>query len=890
MDQQYAAYCVPGTQFYERLDRVSVTASDARLGALFTAARRPLPEGWRSAPHGDWLHLFPESSLANKSVRPKQGWKIHVSATEEGAEKTADDVWDYCVPRAIPFKFVRGPRLWRLRNTKYAPRDGSGKLVTIYPVDDVQLHTVLKELHEIVGGRPGPYILTDLRWAEGPLYVRYGAFDRRLCVDDRGKLVSAVEDDQGRLVPDRRSPAFRVPSWVRLPSFLEPHLAARSTATFAGLPYQIEAALHYSNGGGVYRGTDTREGRTVILKEGRPHAGIGADGSDAIARLEREKAALERLAGLGVAPTVRDWFVLGDHRFLVMDFVEGHTLNSFFARRHPLLTADPDPKAVTAYTDWALRIYHATEKAVTAMHSKGLCFNDLHPSNIMVSPDEQSVTLVDFEAAAPPSQTGRQIVADAGFLAPPDRTGTAVDRYALACLRLSLFFPLTSLFAIDRRKAIHFGEIFTEHFPDIPQGFIQEAVTEITTDAVARPHNGRRPAPHSPGAPVPDSCPDHWTPHLAEPGDWPRGRDSMVRAILASATPDRDDRLFPGDIAQFSGGGGLSLAHGAAGVLYALAEAGAERYEDGERWLLDHINSLPSDMPAGLYDGLAGVILTLDRLGHTQSALDLTDSLLGSNWHRLPSDLNSGLAGIGLLLDQLARTTGERNFHERATEAAQIIADRLAARERHDPTRPRAGLLHGATGPALLFLRLYESTGTPALLDLAQDALNIDLAQCAYMPSGALGVNEGWRMTPSLGIGSVGIGAVLDDYLAHAPEQAAELAETRAGILLAARSRSYTQPALFQGRAGLLWFVNRTTTPGVPVDELRRQTHSLGYYRMAYGGDIAFPGNQLMRLSMDLATGTAGCLLALATALGDHPAQLPFLPTRRDAPVPASHQ
>lgn len=47
---------------------------------------------------------------------------------------------------------------------------------------------------------------------------------------------------------------------------------------------------------------------------------------------------------------------------------------------------------------------------------------------------------------------------------------------------------------------------------------------------------------------------------------------------------------------------------------------------------------------------------------------------------------------------------------------------------------------------------------------------------------------------------------------------------------------------------------------------------------MPYQGHLAFPGDQMMRLSMDLNTGTAGCLLALGAALGEQPAALPFLP------------
>ncbi|GAA3309334.1 hypothetical protein GCM10020295_73750 [Streptomyces cinereospinus] len=230
----------------------------------------------------------------------------------------------------------------------------------------------------------------------------------------------------------------------------------------------------------MYVGTDTRDGRKVVLKEGRPHAGLAADGADAIARLEREKDALERVAGTGVVPEVRDWFTLGDHRFLVMDFVEGRPLNSFFAERHPLLGPDPDPRAVADYTAWALRVHGAVERAVQAVHARGIVFNDLHVFNIMVGPDEETVHLIDFEAAAPVSENGRQVVAHPGFFAPPDRRGADVDRYALACLRLALFLPITTLFVVDRGKAAHLADVIAEQFPDVPRAFLDEAVAEIT--------------------------------------------------------------------------------------------------------------------------------------------------------------------------------------------------------------------------------------------------------------------------------------------------------------------------------------------------------------------------------------------------------------------------
>ncbi|QNP74506.1 class III lanthionine synthetase LanKC [Streptomyces roseirectus] len=861
MDKRYEVYALADAHFYETPDRLGAGRDES--AGWFATARRPVPQGWESARIGDWLALTPVPAEG-----PEQGWKIHVSATRENAEKIAGIVWDYCVPRRVPFKFVPGPHLLHLRNTKYAGRDGSGKFVTVYPADEGQLHEVLRELGALLDGFEGPYVLTDLRWYDGPLYVRYGAFARRFVVDERGSLVPAVRDGSGTLVPDRRAPSFQVPEWVTLPAFLQPHLAARNTTTVGELPYRIEKALHFSNGGGVYQGTDTRTGEKVVLKEGRPHAGLASDGADAIARLEREKQALEACAGTGVVPEVRDWFELGGHRFLVMDFLEGKPLNSFFAERHPLLVPDPDPAAVAAYAAWAVRIHGKVADAVAAVHARGIVFNDLHVFNIMVGPDE-SVSLLDFEAAAPVRANGRQVVAHPGFFAPPDRRGVDVDLYALACLRLALFLPVTTLFVVDRAKAAHLAEVIGEQFPDVPREFLAEAVAEIT-----RGLSYRAPAPTGDGTGARTRSAEASWP---APADWPHSRDSMVKAILASATPDRSDRLYPGDIAQFSDGGGLGIAHGAAGVLYALRAAGADRHEEGERWLLDRTAPPPAGTPLGLYDGLAGVAHVLALLGHRERALDLVSGILRERWQKLSSDLHGGLAGLGLVLGSLADLTGESELTARAAEAADVLVARLTEPRPATP-RPRAGLMRGASGPALFLLRQYERTGERALLDAAATALRRDLDACVIHPSGSLEVDEGWRTMPYLGDGSAGIGVVLDDYLVHASDEAFERA--RAGILTAATCRFYAQPGLLQGRAGMILHLARTTVPGAGRDQLAAQIDALDWLAMPYQGQLAFPGHQMMRLSMDLATGTAGCLLALASALAERPdaAHLPFLP------------
>ncbi|MYS12070.1 lantipeptide synthetase, partial [Streptomyces sp. SID6041] len=180
----------------------------------------------------------------------------------------------------------------------------------------------------------------------------------------------------------RRDPVFHVPAWVTPPAFLRPHLEARASVTVQDVPYEIEKALHFSNGGGVYEARDRRTGRRVVLKEARPYAGLAADGADAVTRLHREREALEGLSGLGCTPEVLDSFTVGEHHFLVMEFVEGKPLNTFFARRHPLMEADPSAERLAEYTEWALRIHGLVERAVAAVHARGIVFNDLHLFNI----------------------------------------------------------------------------------------------------------------------------------------------------------------------------------------------------------------------------------------------------------------------------------------------------------------------------------------------------------------------------------------------------------------------------------------------------------------------------------------------------------------------------
>jgi hypothetical protein len=182
-------------------------------------AGRQLPPGWAKSESQLWVRL-------RQSGRPmvETGWKIHVSATPGEADAVATAVWDYCAAHGIAFKFLRSTAAVELMNSKYADRSGSGKFMAVYPADEAELTAALEALGERLRGRTGPFILSDLRIGDGPLYVRYGAFTELTCLGAYGEPVLARRAPDGTLVPDEREPFFIVPDGVPVPAVLQPLL------------------------------------------------------------------------------------------------------------------------------------------------------------------------------------------------------------------------------------------------------------------------------------------------------------------------------------------------------------------------------------------------------------------------------------------------------------------------------------------------------------------------------------------------------------------------------------------------------------------------------------------------------------------------------------------
>lgn len=818
LDFRFLEFCRPDKLFYDVPDT-------AKAEDDFEVS---LPGGWHIERGRDWTVCRPPDPTG----RPEQGWKIHVAGTLDTAHTLLEAVVPYLVERGVMFKFIRSASVLRRRNSKNGERTASGKFVTIYPHGDQHTEQLLNGLEELVGGTPGPYILTDLRWKQGPLYVRYGAYVWKSTRDRRGVMVPAMTGPDGTLVPDERRPVFRPPSWVEIPAFLHEAVEARKKGTLQNFPFRIREALHFSNGGGIYRATEIGTGRDVLLREARPLAGVDAEWGDAVTRMKREYWALERLRGLPCIPELIAYVTGHEHDYLAREYVEGASLTPLMAARHPYATGDHSADARRRYRTWALKVLRNVEDGIDAMHRRGVVFGDLSLANVLVTDDGQ-VRFIDLETATPTEEAKAQALGSLGFRAPEHLAGADIDRYALAVLKLALFIPVPQAVPWGAHKVRQLVDQMVHDF-QVPDEFVDSILAWLGPENL----------------PTRNDCAVTW-PERAEPSDLADLEARIAASVVAAATPGRTDRLYPGDPMQFmSPGGGTMFAFGAAGTLWALSRTGHEVPADHVRWLVDRAKSGEAGDGPGFTGGLAGLGHALDALGEHDLATEvLQRALAQADEQGVTDSFASGRSGLALAA----------LFHHQVTKDARWLdaAVDLAVHIEQGPHHARRpGLLHGRTGPALLHVHVYRATGDPASLARAVAELDRDLSR----------PDRARRAGPGLD-GTGGMAIVARAAIRFGAEELREPHER----LVRSLDRIATGFGLWGGRAGT---VVARVDHGLPTDA---HVRSLGWDAVFLQDDsVDFIGDRRFRLSTDLATGSVAALLALAGVREQTPV-FPFL-------------
>lgn len=372
-------------------------------------------------------------SPAPKQPLPRQGWKLHVSATILSATETLRRVGPMLTCRGVLFK---GPaslvELKKLNCGLFYGFSQVGKFLTVYPSSRQEACDLAASLHELTGGLTGPAVPFDLPYRPGgTIYYRYGAFSAG--PEEAPDEAAMIRTAGGELVPDRREYGFAVPTWEDDP-FAGGSPPGEGLVSLA--PYAAYEALSQRGKGGVYGALDLSRNpaRRCILKEGRSRGEIDWDGRDGAWRVRHEGYVLENLGHAGIAvPGVYCQLERCENAYLVTERISGKNLQLALLERRRRLSLRK-----------ALALGWRIARLVDAIHSAGWAWRDCKPHNLVLGGDG-SLRPIDFEGACELDGDESMPWGTPGYLAPEWLSASAAgshrcqDLYALGVTLQQLF-------------------------------------------------------------------------------------------------------------------------------------------------------------------------------------------------------------------------------------------------------------------------------------------------------------------------------------------------------------------------------------------------------------------------------------------------------------------
>jgi WD40 repeat protein len=196
--------------------------------------------------------------------------------------------------------------------------------------------------------------------------------------------------------------------------------------------YQLLTQVGSGGFGGVYRSVDTAEGQRVVAVKQINLRGLSAQEIiEATDGFNREVRLLSTLRHPNL-PVIRDTFTDPEHWYLVMDFIEGETLEAYLKGKAGASLLLDEVLGIGAQLCTVLDYLHTREPAII--------FRDLKPSNVMSTSGGQ-IYLIDFGIArlfSPGKLKDTMPFGSPGYAAPEQygraQTTPQADIYSLGAL------------------------------------------------------------------------------------------------------------------------------------------------------------------------------------------------------------------------------------------------------------------------------------------------------------------------------------------------------------------------------------------------------------------------------------------------------------------------
>jgi len=558
---------------------------------------------------------------------PDAGWKLHISASTRTALDTLAAALPILRAERTRFKVCASLRHLAELNQAMHGLTQVGKFATVYPGDAATAYRIGRELATALRGRAGPRLRFEQRVArDAPVWYRFGAFTTRYGLTEHGSLVSLLLGDGGS-TPDRRDD-IAVPAWAEADPFAGGDDDDPAANAIGGRFVTIRTiAASYKTD--VFEAVDLQgsDETTCVVK--RAHAETICDEThDAISLLRRERAALERLAHVGIAPRVIAFVEEGGDAFLAMTYEPGISLDRYLLTSRAL-GRRLEPAALVRFAD----VLSAT---LEAAHRAGVAHRDLKGANVLVC-DDGSLRLLDWDASAQLDDPAFPHIATHGYTDPSD-SPIASDIRGIASLIASL---ATGIDANRMPDTTRLAKAFERLRGDLPAS-LRAAVRA----ALEKPQR------------------------FAALADWREAAESIPFEPTGSLFASR---AWPSD---------PELAR-TVRWLVALAH----ETPDGVAWVSGDRERFGASL-RDVYGGVAGIAAVLDGAG---AALGIRDALACAEraraelrsidferhvWH---PGLLVGESGVGLVLLDAWRLHGDVRDGDMAREIARNVATRSGA-------------------------------------------------------------------------------------------------------------------------------------------------------------------------------------------------------------------
>ena len=246
--------------------------------------------------------------------------------------------------------------------------------------------------------------------------------------------------------------------------------------------YRLVEKLGEGGMGVVYKGVDVLLDRVVAVKLVSSEL---AANPELLERFKSEAKVQATLSHPNIA-TLYSYLIWEGRAVMVMEFIEGETLQQMIARRGPIPA------------DVAVPLFKQALQGIGAAHKRGIVHRDIKPANIMVN-GEGLIKVMDFGIAKVLGATGTTRtnlqMGTVWYMAPEQVLNRPVDaRTDIYALGVTLYeilsgqvpFRANSEYEVLTAHVQKVPELPTQHYPHIPRACVEAVMRALSKEPERR--------------------------------------------------------------------------------------------------------------------------------------------------------------------------------------------------------------------------------------------------------------------------------------------------------------------------------------------------------------------------------------------------------------------